>query len=247
MCVGHIMELLSLEQLTKSASALDNIPQVAESGFRTEALIFVLELAVKVRVSQPIVSTAQLLVHRVLPIQFTHSNSFRSVDRLRVAAACLFLSCKINEQIRSLATLTQAYFDIERAKRLCKNPQADLPTITDLMRSRLRDDIITLESQVLRLIDFNFGQLEVPYPRLKTLIRALQLEPNTANTLHTVAWNFANDSFRCQACLVFPMDEVAAGCVSLAAAYMGLRVQVEVRAECVEMLTRVYEPALDRL
>lgn len=61
------MELLSFEQLTKSASALDNIPQAAESNFRTEALIFVLELAVKVRVGQPVVSTAQLLVHRVTP------------------------------------------------------------------------------------------------------------------------------------------------------------------------------------
>lgn len=169
------------------------------------------------------------------------------MDRLRAAAACLFLSCKINEQIRSLATLTQAYFDIERAKRLRKTPQTVLPTVTDLMRSKLSEDIVTLESQVLRLIDFNFAQLEAPYPRLKTLIRSLQLEPNTANALHTVAWNFANDSFRCQACLVFPMEEIAAACVSLAAAYMGLRVEVEVQAECVEMLIRVYEPALDRM
>lgn len=241
------MELFSLEQLTKSASALDNIPQAAEDRFRTEALIFVQELAFKLRVSQPVVCTAQLLVHRVTSIQFTLTHSFRSVDRLRIAAASLFLSCKINEQIRSLAALSQAYFDIERAKRLQKNPHADLPPVSDQIRSKLTDDIVSLESQILLLIDFNVGQLETPYARLKTLIRSLQLEPNTANTLHTVAWNFASDSFRTQACLLFSMDEVAAACVSLAAAYMGVRVQVGVRAECLEMLIRVYEPALDRL
>ena len=241
------MELFSLEQLTKSASALDNIPQAAEDRFRTEALIFVLELALKLRVGQPVVSTAQLLVHRVPSIQFTLAHSFRRVDRLRVAAASLFLSCKINEQIRSLALLSEAYFDIERAKRLLKNPLASLPPVTDQIRSKLTDDIVSLESQILSLIDFNVGQLETPYALLKTLIRSLPLEPNTANTLQTVAWNFVSDSFRTQACLVFSMDEVAAACVSLAAAYMGVNVQVRVRAECLEMLIRVYEPALDRM
>ncbi len=67
------MELFSLEQLTKSASALDNIPQAAEDRFRTEALIFVQELAFKLRVSQPVVCTAQLLVHRVTSIQCAYT------------------------------------------------------------------------------------------------------------------------------------------------------------------------------
>ena len=238
------MELIALEELTLSASAKDSIPLATETNLRNEALVFVLELAFKVRVTQPVVAMAQLLVHKVTLRQFTYTHSFRRVDKLRVAAACLFLSCKINEQIRTLSAFSQAYFDIERGKRLKKNPEVELPPVTDLMRLKLTDDIINLESQLLRVIDFNVGLLEVPYQRLKVIIRSLELDPNTANYMQTVAWNFATDSFRSQACLVYPMDEVAAVCVKLAAEYMDVQVHIEVQAGCLEMLIRQYERVL---
>ena len=133
---------------------------------------------------------------------------------------------------------------MERSKRLKKNPSAQLPEVTKAMREKLSNDVATIESEVLRMIDFNVGLIELPYTVIKTVIRELAIDREIAETVHKVAWNFANDSLRSQAYLLFPILEIAKVCVFLACEYLSVPVLLDVRADCVEKVIEVYNDSI---
>jgi hypothetical protein len=59
------MELLRSEELSTSGSMRDGISASQEKEFRDEGLVLIKDLAIKVRLPQPVVATAQVYFHRV--------------------------------------------------------------------------------------------------------------------------------------------------------------------------------------
>ena len=131
-----------------------------------------------------------------------------------VAATCLFLATKVEENCRKMKELVVA------CVRVAQKAPAKVVDEQDKEYWRWRDTILQMEDLLLEAVCFDLS-LEPPY---KTLYEMLCFLGEGSNKrLRNAAWAFVNDSCLTMLCLQFPSRTIAAAALYAAARHCDVR------------------------
>mmetsp|Transcript_22458 Transcript_22458/g.22169 ORF Transcript_22458/g.22169 Transcript_22458/m.22169 type:complete len:235 (+) Transcript_22458:28-732(+) len=200
-----------------------------------QSLLFIRNLAIKLRLSQSCVATAQTYFHT-----FTINNSHLKYDNLLIAGACLFLSSKVLEQTRHIDILCRKFYDERSEIRMTLNPRLQVPPLSDSMLAGLKQNILQCEFAVLEALCFNV-EISLPYSFISSFVSNLELNVYQKQDLLKIASNFANDSFRVPIFLQKSAENVAAACLFLASRYLSLGLEIAADQETVEAILEIYK------
>ena len=131
-----------------------------------------------------------------------------------VAAACLFLASKVEENCRKMKDLVVACVRVAQ-----KSPSKEVDD-QDKEFWRWRDTILALEDILLEALCFDL-MLESPYTTLYNLLIQFRLEEHKG--LRNAAWTFVNDSCLTPLCLLYPPHTIAASAIYCAARHCDVR------------------------
>mmetsp|Transcript_20131 Transcript_20131/g.37442 ORF Transcript_20131/g.37442 Transcript_20131/m.37442 type:complete len:165 (-) Transcript_20131:2671-3165(-) len=158
-------------------------------------------------------------------------------DRLAMAAAALFLACKATDMPVRLDHLCKKFFQLEVARKTKMNPRFQAPPLNDATLSKLIIKITDYEMWLLVSCECSVFP-DLPYHYIQDYCS--QLDAVTRDSLMRVSTNFANDSFRCQLCLVKSPQTIAKACLYLACRYLSIDLVIECEAEAVAMILELY-------
>lgn len=131
-----------------------------------------------------------------------------------VAATCLFLASKVEENCRKMKELVVACVRVAQ-----KNP-GKLVDEQDKEYWRWKDTILVMEDMLLESLCFDLT-LEPPYKTLFELLCYFGEENN--KRLRNAAWAFVNDSCLTMLCLLFSSRTIAASALYAAARHCEVR------------------------
>ncbi|WFD32354.1 hypothetical protein MSPP1_003399 [Malassezia sp. CBS 17886] len=162
------------------------------------------------QLGQHVTTTAATCFHRFFmrqPLQVSRSGPGWS--HYEVAAACVFLACKVEESLRKLPAIVDAAM-----ASLDKSHEGQLRWADRSFRSnhashefvKWRDVIILHEEAVLTTLCFD---LVMPQPH-EVLVRATRLL-GVEQPLARLAWTVLNDTLRDPTCVLFDAPVLAAG------------------------------------
>ncbi|KAL8826635.1 MAG: hypothetical protein Q9191_003683 [Dirinaria sp. TL-2023a] len=202
--------LFTDEELTRTPSILDGMPREKERESRAKGVNFILQVGIMLKLPQITLATASVYLHR---FYMRHSMVDVPPDRkglhyYPIAATCLFLATKVEENCRKMRELVIA------CVRVAQKDPTKLIDEQDKEYWRWRDNILHNEDLLLEAICFDVS-LESPYKTLFELLLLLQQENN--RPLRNAAWAFVNDSCLTVLCLQFHNRTIAASALYAAA------------------------------
>ncbi|XP_047155877.1 cyclin-L1-1-like [Vigna umbellata] len=192
------------EQLANSPSRKDGIDEATETTLRIYGCDLVQESGILLRLPQAVMATGQILFHR-----FYCKKSFARFDVKKVAASCVWLASKLEENPRKARQVIIVFHRMECRKEnfpmehlyLCSKKYVDL-----------KMELRVTERHILKETGF-ICHVEPPHKFIPTYLAILETPPE----LRQEAWNLANDSLRTTLCVRFKSEVVACGVVYAAA------------------------------
>lgn len=182
---------------------------------RAKGVNFILQAGIMLKLPQITLATASVFLHR-----FYMRHSMVEVPAkvpgyhyYSIAATCLFLATKVEENCRKMKELVIACVKVAQ-----KDPNK-LVDEQDSEYWRWRDNILHSEDVLLETLCFDLS-LEAPYKTLFELL--LQLHKENHKRLRNAAWAFVNDSCLTMLCLLFSSRTIAASALYAAAKYIGV-------------------------
>ena len=202
--------LFTDEELLRTPSILDGMTREKERESRAKGVNFILQVGIMLKLPQITLATASVYLHR---FYMRHSMVDVPPDRkglhyYPIAATCLFLATKVEENCRKMRELVIA------CVRVAQKDPKKLIDEQDKEYWRWRDNILHNEDLLLEAICFDVS-LESPYKTLFELLLLLQQENN--RPLRNAAWAFVNDSCLTVLCLQFHNRTIAASALYAAA------------------------------
>jgi transcription initiation factor TFIIIB Brf1 subunit/transcription initiation factor TFIIB len=213
-------------------SRLDGISQSEEDSERAKSILFIEELSVELRSNRIVVATACVLFHRFYALQ-----SLKSHNRFIVASASLFLATKVEEENRSLDSITCASLVVRKRA----SPSSSSTTITGTSSSSskkyrpdpnsqevkdLTNSILLLERLILQTLCFEL-QICHPYEYMIDSVNKGIMKSHIDNIMKkefiSKITHFLNDSYRSTLCLSYKPDVIAAGAIYLTVLQMNLK------------------------
>ncbi|GJD12244.1 Cyclin-L1-1 [Galdieria sulphuraria] len=189
---------LSDEQATATPSRHDNITETQE--FIQRAYV--------------VMATGQVFFHR-----FYHRCSLAKYNHVWMAAASLFLACKVEEQLRRLREVVSVvyYCFTKRETGIGK-----LLDIYGAQGYEWKMEVVKAERFLLKELGFHTG-VEHPHKFILVYLNTLRShsgieaqDPQWKSFLQR-SWNYANDMLRTDLCCRVPPEYIACGCIHLAA------------------------------
>ena len=236
-------------ELSRTPTVIDGVPEQKERENRAKGVNFILQVGIMLKLPQITLSTASVFLHR-----FYMRHSMENIgDRpgfhyYPIAATCLFLATKVEENCRKMRELVIACVKVAQ-----KDPSKVVDE-QDREYWRWKDNILLYEDRLMEALCFDFS-LEPPYKTLFELLLRFNVEDN--KKLRNAAWAFINDSCMTVMCLLFPSRTIAAGALYAAAKHCEVAFQddehgrpwwvvagvdlVEMRRAC-NFLADIYEP-----
>ena len=196
-------------ELSRTPTVLDGVSEQKERENRAKGVNFILQVGIMLKLPQITLSTASVFLHR-----FYMRHSMENVgDRpgfhyYPIAATCLFLATKVEENCRKMRELVIACVKVAQ-----KDPSKVVDE-QDREYWRWKDNILLYEDRLMEALCFDFS-LEPPYKTLFELLLRFNVEDN--KKLRNAAWAFINDSCMTVMCLLFPSRTIAAGALYAAA------------------------------
>ncbi|MCJ1394005.1 hypothetical protein MMC18_006882 [Xylographa bjoerkii] len=199
------------EELLLTPSVLAGLSPAKERESRGKGVNFILQVGIMLKLPQITLATASVFLHRFF---MRHSmvedkaagkpaNHYYSV-----AATCLFLATKVEENCRKMKDLVVACVRVAQ-----KNP-GKVVDEQDKEYWRWRDTVLHMEDILLEAVCFDLS-LEPPYKTLFELLCFFGEENN--KRLRNAAWAFVNDSCLTMLCLLFSSRAIAASALYAAA------------------------------
>lgn len=141
-----------------------------------------------------------------------------------MSAACMFLACKVEESLRKLKDVVNAYVNIKKLGNPSSGPTED--NIKDLPNT-----ILKAERVLLQTLYFDLHTLH-PYSHVVNKWKALfqkcvYIPDQTKEDLQQTTLNFVNDSYRTNLCLQFRPDLIAHASIYLAALHLDVKPEVK--------------------
>ncbi|CAJ1976186.1 unnamed protein product [Sphenostylis stenocarpa] len=195
---------LSEEQLTNSPSRKDGIDEATETNLRIYGCDLVQESGILLRLPQAVMATGQVLFHR-----FYCKKSFARFNVKKVAASCVWLASKLEENPRKARQVIIVFHRME-----CRRENFPMEHL-DLYSKKyvdLKMELSRTERHILKEMGF-ICHVEHPHKFISNYLATLETPPE----LRQEAWNLANDSLRTTLCVRFKSEVVACGVVYAAA------------------------------
>ncbi|CAB4286958.1 unnamed protein product [Prunus armeniaca] len=199
---------LTDEQLHNSPSRKDGIDEATETMLRIYGCELIQESGILLKLPQAVMATGQVLFHR-----FYCKKSFAGFDVKKVAASCLWLASKLEEECPKKARQVIIVFHRMECRR--ENKLATEPLdLNSKKYSDLKTELSRAERHILKEMGF-VCHVEHPHKFISNYLATLGTP--TPRELTQEAWNLANDSLRTTLCVRFKSEVVACGVVYAAA------------------------------
>ncbi|XP_040869009.1 cyclin-L1-1-like isoform X1 [Glycine max] len=195
---------LTDEQLANSPSRKDGIDEATETTLRIYGCDLIQESGILLRLPQAVMATGQVLFHR-----FYCKKSFARFNVKKVAASCVWLASKLEENPRKARQVIIVFHRME-----CRRESFPMEHL-DLYSKKyvdLKMELSRTERHILKEMGF-ICHVEHPHKFISNYLATLETPPE----LRQEAWNLANDSLRTTLCVRFKSEVVACGVVYAAA------------------------------
>ncbi|KAJ4967772.1 hypothetical protein NE237_014473 [Protea cynaroides] len=195
---------LTDEQLKNTPSRKDGIDEATETTLRIYGCDLIQESGILLKLPQAVMATGQVLFHR-----FFCKKSFAKFNVKRVAASCVWLASKLEENPRKAKHVLMVFHRME-----CRRENLPLEHLDIFSKkySELKMDLNRTERHLLKEMGF-ICHVEHPHKFISNYLATLE----TPTELTQEAWNLANDSLRTTLCVRFKSEVVACGVVYAAA------------------------------
>lgn len=200
--------LFTAEEVAETPSRLSCVPADVEAKVVAKSAKFIQECGREILIPQLTISVAIKFFQRfyMLESMLVHSPPL-------VAAACLFLSCKVQETHKRLKDII--YWTVKVRTR--NTP--DFPDGMDLYEDspgyyEEKTNILDKEREVLRVLNFDLT-VDHPYKHLWTLTKSYLGTGELQKIVTQAAWNFLNDSFRTYMHVRYDAREIATAALFL--------------------------------
>lgn len=210
---------LSNEQATATPSRQDNITESQEFIQRAYGCELIQECGILLRLSQVVMATAQVFFHR-----FYHRCSLAKYNHIWMAAAALFLACKVEEQLRRLRQVVSVVYYCFTKRETGVGKLLD---IYGAQGYEWKMEVVKAERFLLKELGFHTG-VEHPHKFILVYLNTLRSHSGIdAQDAHWKSflqrsWNYANDMLRTDLCCRVPPEYIACGCIYLAAKDCGI-------------------------
>lgn len=195
---------LTDEQLENTPSRKDGIDEATETTLRIYGCDLIQESGILLKVPQQVMATGQVLFHR-----FYCKKSFVRFNVKRVAASCVWLASKLEENPRRARHVLNVFHRME-----CRRENLPIEHLDAFSKkyTELKMELIRSERHLLKEMAF-ICHVEHPHKFISNYLATLETPPE----LRQEAWNLANDSLRTTLCVRFKSAVVACGVVYAAA------------------------------
>nr|DAD44187.1 TPA_asm: hypothetical protein HUJ06_002417 [Nelumbo nucifera] len=173
---------LTDEQLKNSPSRKDGIDEATETTLRIYGCDLIQESGILLRLPQAVMATGQVLFHR-----FYCKKSFARFNVKRVAASCVWLASKLEENPRKAKQVLIVFHRME-----CRRENLPIEHLDVFSKkySELKVDLIRTERHLLKEMGF-ICHVEHPHKFISNYLATLETPPE----LRQEAWNLANDRY----------------------------------------------------
>ncbi|XP_022932103.1 cyclin-L1-1-like isoform X1 [Cucurbita moschata] len=195
---------LTDEQLTNSPSRKDGIDEATETSLRIYGCDLIQEAGILLKLPQAVMATGQVLFHR-----FYSKKSFARFNVKKVAASCVWLASKLEENPRKARQVIIVFHRME-----CRRENLPIEFLDPTLKkyADLKTELSRTERHILKEMGF-ICHVEHPHKFISNYLATLGTPPE----LRQEAWNLANDSLRTTLCVRFKSEVVACGVVYAAA------------------------------
>ena len=192
-----------------------NLPPQTERENRSKGVNFILQAGIMLKLPQITLATASVFLHR---FYMRHSmvdipGKLPGYHYYSMAATCLFLATKVEENCRKMKELVVA------CVRVAQKDPNKMVDEQDKEYWKWRDNILHSEDVLLEALCFDLS-LEAPYKILFELL--IQVHHENHKKLRNAAWAFVNDSCLTMLCLLFSSRTIAASAIYAAARFIGV-------------------------
>ena len=189
-----------------------------ERESRSKGVNFILQAGIMLKLPQITLATASVFLHR---FYMRHSmievpGRMPGYHYYSMAATCLFLATKVEENCRKMKELVIA------CVRVAQKDPNKMVDEQDKEYWKWRDNILHSEDVLLEALCFDLS-LEAPYKTLFELL--IQVHHEHHKRLRNAAWAFVNDSCLTMLCLLFSSRTIAASALYAAARFTGVTFQ----------------------
>ncbi|XP_050210802.1 cyclin-L1-1 [Mercurialis annua] len=195
---------LTDEQLQNSPSRKDGIDEATETTLRIYGCDLIQESGILLKLPQAVMATGQVLFHR-----FYCKKSFARFNVKKVAASCVWLACKLEENPRKSRQVIIVFHRMECRR---ENLPIEFLDLNSKKFAELKVELSKTERHILKEMGF-ICHVEHPHKFISNYLATLETPPE----LRQEAWNLANDSLRTALCVRFKSEVVACGVVYAAA------------------------------
>ncbi|KAL1813586.1 hypothetical protein DCAR_0625948 [Daucus carota subsp. sativus] len=195
---------LSDEELNNSPSRKDGIDEPTEVNLRIYGCDLIQECGILLKLPQAVMASGQVLFHR-----FYCKKSFAKFNVKRLAASCVWVASKLEENPRKARHVINVFHRME-----CRRENLPIEHLDSFSKkyAELKLDLIRTERHLLKEMGF-VCHVEHPHKFISNYLATLETPPE----LRQEAWNLANDSLRTTLCVRFKSEVVACGVVYAAA------------------------------
>ena len=203
--------LFSEQDLLLTPSVVAGLSPSQERENRAKGVNFILQVGIMLKLPQITLASASVFLHRFFmryPMIEDKVTGRPHQHYYSVAATCLFLATKVEENCRKMKDLVVACVRVAQ-----KQPAKEVDE-QDKEFWRWRDTILQLEDLLLEALCFDLS-LEPPYKTLYDFL--VQFGEENNKPLRNSAWAFVNDSCMTPLCLLWSSRTIAASALYAAA------------------------------
>ncbi|CAH1450321.1 unnamed protein product [Lactuca virosa] len=195
---------LTDEHLENTPSRKDGIDKATETTLRIYGCDLIQESGILLKVPQQVMATCQVLFHR-----FYCKKSFVRFNVKRIAASCVWLASKLEENPRRARHALNVFHRME-----CRRENLPIEHLDAFSKkyTELKMDLIRSKRHLLKQMAF-ICHVEHPHKFISNYLATLETPPE----LTQEAWKLANDSLRTTLCVRFKNAVMACGVVYAAA------------------------------
>lgn len=202
--------LFTAEEVKETPSRVQDVPERVESRVLAKSARFIQECGRELGVPQLTISVAVKFFQRFFMLE-----SMLAHKPPLVAAACLFLACKVQETLKRLRDVI--FWTVKvRTRNTQDYPDGMEMTETSPGYNDEKNNILDKEREVLRVLNFDLN-VDHPYRHLWSLTRSYIGSGTIQKPITQAAWNFLNDSFRTYIHIRYDPREIATAVMFLSA------------------------------
>ncbi|XP_028255463.1 cyclin-T2b [Parambassis ranga] len=202
--------LFTREQLENTPSRRCGIEADRELSYRQQAANLIQDMGQRLNVSQLIINTAIVYMHRFYMI-----HSFTKFHRNIISQTTLFLAAKVEEQPRKLE-------HVIKIAHVCINPQEPAQDTKSNAFQQQAQELVALETVVLQTLGF---EITVDHPHTD-VVRCSQLVRASKDLAQTSYFMATNSLHLTTFCLQYRPTVVACVCIHLACKWSNWEIPV---------------------